>query len=56
MTGQQYVSARQRVVVLTFLTVDDAERWDTYGQPVSVPILGTRIDVAEVPPTDGSKA
>jgi hypothetical protein len=34
------VSARQRVVVLTFDTVEAAEAWDAAGQPIELPTTG----------------
>ena len=33
------VSARQRVIVLTFDTVDEAEAWDAAGCPLSALLL-----------------
>jgi hypothetical protein len=42
-------SARQRVVILTFPTVEEAEAWDDAGRPVPAP-AGAEIDHVEVEP------
>jgi hypothetical protein len=50
MTKRGWVmSTRQRVVILTFPTVEEAEAWDDAGRPLSAPI-GAEIDHVEVEP------
>jgi hypothetical protein len=38
-------AARQRIVILTFDTTEEAEAWDNAGQPIE---LGTTTAVVEV--------
>lgn len=36
------VSARQRLVVLTFETPEQAEQWDAAGRPLKLDVKGSR--------------
>lgn len=43
--SERFESARQRTVILTFATTDEADAWDEAGQPLSVAAVA---DVTEV--------
>jgi len=45
--GTPWQSSRQRIIVLTFPTADDAAQWDAIGQPLDV--LGAETAVVEDP-------
>jgi hypothetical protein len=44
--GRCFTSTRQRVIVLTFATVADADEWDRNGQPIEVPGHLSSVDVS----------
>jgi hypothetical protein len=53
-TDRQFLSARQRVVILTFATIEDAEEWDWQGQPVEVGgwVQAEVVELADTPGGD----
>lgn len=41
-SGRNLYSPRQRLIVLTFPTVEEAEAWDESGQEIAIKMSGVR--------------